>query len=472
MKKNISNTVQVDKINKDVNATMHNNFIEARYRLTVEEQRILLALISLIKPEDEDFKDYKISVKAISELIGTKHKNMYKVLDKATDRLMHRLIKVELINEEGKRKFKKFHFISYAEYEDGKGYLIIRIDKAFKPYLLKLKEKFTKIPLKYLFTFRSTYSIRLYELLKQYENTGFRIDELSELREMLGVEPNEYKRFEAFERKVLKVAVKEINKKADIEVSYKKKKTGRKITHIEFYIKQKGLNREIDASLTKISSDALEKQGLKQEKVIENRKEENKKIAMDIWEDIRKLRKKYKPILDEIKDKTSRLNENQILFLLINAIEQKFPEQLIKEIIITADKNTALNNPMGFLVNTFQIDMATAKYKELTLTASKIDEDVFKKMLENMFVNGSSALKYIKAYWNDRIKGKVRKNTAILLKEPLRKSVYDDLENKVYIPAPDNIYKGWIETNFLEDIKEYLKNKFNIEDIEVISFED
>jgi len=338
--------------------------------------------------------------------------------------------------------------------------------------LLKLKEKFTKIPLKYLFTFRSTYSIRLYELLKQYENTGFRIDELSELREMLGVEPNEYKRFEAFERKVLKVAVKEINKKADIEVSYKKKKTGRKITHIEFYIKQKGLNREIDASLTKISSDALEKQGLKQEKVIENRKEENKKIAMDIWEDIRKLRKKYKPILDEIKDKTSRLNENQILFLLINAIEQKFPEQLIKEIIITADKNTALNNPMGFLVNTFQIDMATAKYKELTLTASKIDEDMFKKMLENMFVNGSSALKYIKAYWNDRIKGKVRKNTAILLKEPLRKSVYDDLENKVYIPAPDNIYKGWIETNFLEDIKEYLKNKFNIEDIEVISFED
>jgi len=31
---------------------------------------------------------------------------------------------------------------------------------------------------------------------------------------------------------------------------------------------------------------------------------------------------------------------------------------------------------------------------------------------------------------------------------------------------------GWIETNFLEDIKEYLKNKFDIEDIEVISFED
>ncbi len=472
MKKSISNAVQVDKINKNVNATMHNNFIEARYRLTIEEQRILLALISLIKPEDEDFKDYKISVKAISELIGTKHKNMYKVLDEATDRLMHRLIKIELINKEGKRKFKKFHFISYAEYEDGKGYLVIRIDKALKPYLLKLKEKFTKIPLKYLFTFRSTYSIRLYELLKQYENTGFRIDELLELREMLGVEPNEYKRFEAFERKVLKVAVKEINKKADIEVSYRKKKTGRKITHIEFYIKPKSLNQEVDADLSKTFSETPDKQRLKQENVVEDRKGENKKTAMDIWEEIRKLRKEYKPILDEIKNKTSRLNENQILFLLINANKQVFPEQFIKDIIINADKNKSLNNPMGILINTFQIDMVKAKYKELTLTASKIDQDLFKKKLEDMFINGSSALKYIKAYWNDRIKEKVKKDTAILLKEPLRKAIYDDLENKVYIPAPDNIYKGWLEVNFLDDIKEYLNDRFGIEDVEIISFED
>ena len=470
-KNNPLDTVKIEKISRNVTATMHNNFIEARYRLTIEEQRILLALISLIKPEDEDFKDYKISVKAISELIGTRHKNMYKVLDEATDRLMNRLIKIELISEEGKRKFKKFHFISYAEYENGKGYLVIRIDKALKPYLLKLKEKFTKIPLRYLFTFRSTYSIRLYELLKQYEGTGFRIDELVELREMLGVEPNEYKRFEAFERKVLKVAVKEINKKADIEVSYKKKKTGRKITHIEFYIKPKNLNQGVDTNLTKTSSETLDIQGQKQEKFFEAKKDENKGTSVDIWEEIRKLRKSYKSFLEEIKEKTTRLNENQILFLLVNANKQIFPEQFMREIIINADRNKSLNNPMGFLVNTFQIDMNDAKFKELTLTASKIDEELFRKKLEEMFVNGNSALKYIKAYWNDRIKGRVQKNTAVLLREPLRKAVYDDLENKIYIPVPDEIYKDWFKTNFLEDIKGYLNEKFGVEEvfIEVVS---
>ena len=231
--------IKVDKVNKNAVATMHNKFIEARYKLTLEEQRIFLSLISLIQPDDEDFKDYKISVKAISELIGTKHKNMYRVLDEATDRLMQRIIKIEAIDENDKKIFKKFAFISYAEYKEGEGYLIISIDKHLKPYLLQLKEQFSKVPLKYLFKLRSTYAVRLYELLKQYENTGYRVDYLLDLREMLGVEENEYKRFSDFEKRVLKQAIEEINEKTDLEVSYKKKKTGRKITHIEFEIRSK-----------------------------------------------------------------------------------------------------------------------------------------------------------------------------------------------------------------------------------------
>jgi len=252
--------VKVDKVSKNAVATMHNKFIEARYRLTLEEQRILLSLISLIQPDDEDFKDYKISVKALSELIETKHKNMYRVLNEATDRLMQRIIKIETLDENNKRMFEKFSFISYAKYKEGEGYLIISIDKHLKPYLLQLKEQFSKVPLKHLFKLRSTYAVRLYELLKQYENTGYRVDYLPDLREMLGVEPNEYPRFDNFERRVLKQAIKEINEKTDLEVSYKKKKTGRKITHIEFEIrlKQGCTSQEEVDSLEDINTQSLE----------------------------------------------------------------------------------------------------------------------------------------------------------------------------------------------------------------------
>ncbi len=252
--------VKVDKVSKNAVATMHNKFIEARYRLTLEEQRILLSLISLIQPDDEDFKDYKISVKALAELIETKHKNMYRVLNEATDRLMQRIIKIETLDENNKRMFEKFSFISYAKYKEGEGYLIISIDKHLKPYLLQLKEQFSKVPLKHLFKLRSTYAVRLYELLKQYENTGYRVDYLPDLREMLGVEPNEYPRFDNFERRVLKQAIKEINEKTDLEVSYRKKKTGRKITHIEFEIRLKRgctSQEEVD-NLEDINTQSLE----------------------------------------------------------------------------------------------------------------------------------------------------------------------------------------------------------------------
>ena len=269
-KKEERRVVWVDKINKNAVATMHNKFIEARYKLTLEEQRIFLSLVSLIQPDDEDFKDYKISVKAIAELIGTKHKNMYRVLDEATDRLMQRIIKIEAIDENDKKVFKKFAFISYAEYKEGEGYLIVSIDKHLKPYLLQLKEQFSKVPLKYLFRLRSTYAVRLYELLKQYENTGYRVDYLPDLREMLGVEKNEYKRFEAFDRRVLKKAVEEINEKTDLEVSYSKKKTGRKITHIEFAIFSKNVDETEDTQTENNYSESIDIQAQK---------------SNDLWED-------------------------------------------------------------------------------------------------------------------------------------------------------------------------------------------
>ena len=58
---------EVESIKNNSIATMHNKLVEARYKLTVEEQRIMLALISLIQPEDEDFKDYIFTKKELEK---------------------------------------------------------------------------------------------------------------------------------------------------------------------------------------------------------------------------------------------------------------------------------------------------------------------------------------------------------------------------------------------------------------------
>ena len=257
---------EVNKVNKNAIATIHNDLIQARHKLSLEEIRLMDTIISFIQPEDKDFKRYKIPVSIFQELYGTQRKDIYDVVKRSVEGLLSKPIKIESKNENGKRFFEMFNFISYGRYEEGAGCFYISISPEFKPYLLELKEFFSKIPIKYTYVLNSKYAIRLYELLKQYENTGFRVDYLPDLREMLGIEENEYKRFESFERRVLKTAIKEINEKTDLEVSYKKKRTGRKITHIEFEIKSKKSKIGDTTETTKTPSESVDIQGQKQAK--------------------------------------------------------------------------------------------------------------------------------------------------------------------------------------------------------------
>lgn len=51
-----------------------NELITARHNnpLTAREQKIILAMVSEIQPDDEDFKEYRISLKDFNDLLGLK----------------------------------------------------------------------------------------------------------------------------------------------------------------------------------------------------------------------------------------------------------------------------------------------------------------------------------------------------------------------------------------------------------------
>ena len=245
---------------KKRNAVMENTLIEARYSLTVEEQRIVLSTIAMldnIETAPNGFPMLKIPKKLIIEVTGL-HEKDYKVIKKSLERLMSRVITIE--TDKG---FEIYQWFAKARYNKGDEYIEVQFHPDLKPYLLELKERFTKIPLKQILQLRSKYAIRLYELLKRYEDTGFRTDYLPELRKKLGVEDKEYTRFFDFEKRILKPAIKEINEKTDLEVSYTKKKTGRKITHIEFKFKSKNSNQGDTPQTPKSPSQTLVIQGQK-----------------------------------------------------------------------------------------------------------------------------------------------------------------------------------------------------------------
>ena len=100
-----------------------------------------------------------------------------------------------------------------------------------------IEQYFTQYLLQQTAQLKSAYSVRLYELLVQWKTAKKTpVFELKLFREQLGLGINEYKIMGNFKLRVLDSAVKEINEKTDLKVSYKQEKNGRKISGFEFNV--------------------------------------------------------------------------------------------------------------------------------------------------------------------------------------------------------------------------------------------
>jgi plasmid replication initiation protein len=55
---------------KKLSVVQSNKLVEARYSLTVGEQRLIFAMASMIHPDDVDFFVYEMRVKDLAELLN------------------------------------------------------------------------------------------------------------------------------------------------------------------------------------------------------------------------------------------------------------------------------------------------------------------------------------------------------------------------------------------------------------------
>jgi len=214
-----------------------NALIEASYRLTSQEQRIVLSVISQIKPGEEitDQIMYSISVSDISELTGIKSDNLYKELENAALRLKRREVRLpDEPNGKGKKsKVMVTSWLQSIQYVPNTGMIQVRFSHDILPYLTQLKNQFTVYKLKDIAKLTSSHAIRLYELLIQWKSTGCRTIEIDWLKNVLLLN-DKYPSIKDFKVRVLEPAINQINTETNLWVHWDQKKTGRKITHLCF----------------------------------------------------------------------------------------------------------------------------------------------------------------------------------------------------------------------------------------------
>ncbi len=205
------------------------HLVNAKYKLNTSEIKFIMTALAQIDTDDTNFKEYEIKV---SELEARLQVNQNETrLKQFAKKLMSKPLEVP--TDTG---WIVFNWFSKIQYIRGQSKFLVRIDDDMKPYLLELKKRFVKYNLKYILPLSSNYSIRIYQLLKEYEKLTRRTFTLEELQDLLQV-PKSLKVYADFKRKVLKVAEKELIENCDIFFEYEEIKKGRKVNEILFRIK-------------------------------------------------------------------------------------------------------------------------------------------------------------------------------------------------------------------------------------------
>lgn len=232
-----------------------NKLILAQFKMTTYEQKIILLCISKIKTCAQK-TGKNINLDLTFELTGQEikkflkldanSKGLYSQLHKISEKLESH--KIYIYNKNSFTMIRPFPFCRYEN-----EIFTLRFEQSMEEYLLELKDKFTVYNIDNIIDLKSTYSIRIYEILKSYEWLNEVVFDLDELKKIIGVksfdEENQkwmdiYPRYPNFKQKVLFVAQKELEEKTDIQFNFIELKTGRKITQIKFIISSNSENVE------------------------------------------------------------------------------------------------------------------------------------------------------------------------------------------------------------------------------------
>jgi len=149
---------------------------------------------------------------------------------------VYSLMQKPLTFQEENGSWEVVNWFSYFKYDVG-GLMTCRFDKRLKPYLIEISSTRALADIKHLLPIKSSYSKRMYLLLKLHDKKGIRTFNVEELQEILKV-PKSFKEYSEFKKKVLKRAEADINKFTDLEVKMTEKKRGRKVIEVTFTIKK------------------------------------------------------------------------------------------------------------------------------------------------------------------------------------------------------------------------------------------
>ena len=208
-----------------------------RTSMTLQELRFFSIYLAKINARDIRTRKVRFKLSDFQKIMGFSQINIVQ-LKESTNSLLGKVVNIP----DGKGGYTGFTLFKRCKVfeENFDWYIEIEASDDALPLMFDFKSHYFTYELWNALQLKSVNQIRIYELLKQYEYIGKREITISELRELIGIAPNEYTRWDNFKRKVLDSCQKALAENTDICFTYEKGRsgTGGKWLSIVFHIKK------------------------------------------------------------------------------------------------------------------------------------------------------------------------------------------------------------------------------------------
>ncbi|BDD02270.1 replication initiation protein [Persicobacter psychrovividus] len=309
-----------DKLNFRI--IKHNKLINAKEGLTITQHRIVMLLAINLTKEDRNFTEHRINIREVLGIgPGDRIGSGYDRVRKAAVGLTNSSIYIEEGDD-----WIAFPLITVARGNKREDFIRVKFASEMRPFLLQLKEgNYTQYMLKNVYKFQSAYSVRVYELMKQYfPNIKTRPFTYVRLRELLNMGSKYANHYPSFKRRVLGVAIREINEHSDLWIEFEEIRKSRKIDTLVFTISANPHNKQ---AMPNIEVPAEKDTFLSQETVI------NQEVV---------------EVEAEVVGEQTRWPD-WVKTSMVEKMIKMYGPALVTYAVKKVDQTPAVNNPMGYL---------------------------------------------------------------------------------------------------------------------------
>lgn len=246
-------------------AVKSNALMEAKFSFNLWQLRIFDVMVSMVNKNEPDFKMCRIYLKHLLKFFNSNDSNDYDAVRRAVVGLASKKVVVPYNDpESGEKRWKLLSVFPTATIPDStdrdqrNNYVELQFHQDVKPYLLELRERFKMYDIRNLCNIRSTYAIKMFWLLKEYDNLGRREIGLEELKDLLNSDDDQqlpgprrgvpkkkttYKLYGDFKKRVLLKSQEDLARHCDISFTFEEKKLGNRVHSLIFHIRRNTPNK-------------------------------------------------------------------------------------------------------------------------------------------------------------------------------------------------------------------------------------